>query len=427
MVLTTAVIFLCTFSAYAAEIRGLTVVAKDAASGKAAEVELYRKTFAVIIGIDRYQNLPPDRQLQNAVRDAQGVEAVLKKNYRFDKITTLFNEEATKERILELLTEELPTQMTDQDALFIFWAGHGNQEKSAYGDLGYLIPYDGSTAKIRRNITMAEIRDTISKKIPAKHIFYVMDACYSGLLTATRGVDSNTRRDLAYLKDATKESVRQVLTAGGKNEEALDGGPKGHSVFTGRFIEILENAEDFITANELQASIKEKVFSDARARNHTQTPGYGTLYGIGDFVFIPLKQQDKLAEVAVNSLLRQKEFEQLKKMEEEAVEAKKREQAELSRKQAELDALDKQIAGMKSRLGTSSEKSSDSLDAIISLAEQKEQQGERLEELRKQREDEEKKRQEEIARLKKKAIAKRAGQIKTDLAKYQKIARSKYA
>jgi hypothetical protein len=58
-----------------------------------------------------------------------------------------------------------------------------------------------------------------------------MDACYSGLLTATRAIDNKPRRDLAYLKEITKERVRQVLTAGGKDQEVLDGGPKGHSVF----------------------------------------------------------------------------------------------------------------------------------------------------------------------------------------------------
>jgi len=410
---------------FAAETRGLSVVAKDSSSGRQGEVRLYNKSYAVIIGIDRYQNLPAGRKLKNAVKDAKGVEDVLRKNYRFDKIITLHNDQATKDRIMEVLTEELPAEMGRNDALFLFWAGHGNQEKSDYGEIGYLIPYDGSTDKIRKNITMAEIRDTISKKIPAKHVFYVMDACYSGLLT-TRSVDGKTRRDLSYLKEITKESARQVLTAGGKNEEALDGGPKGHSVFTGRLIEILENAPDFITANELQASIKEKVHSDASARNHTQTPGFGALYGLGDFVFIP-KQQDRLGDLTGTSAARQKELEQLRKAEDEANAAKNREQAEIAKKEKELAILDKQIAEMKGRLGTSKAHSDDNLDQILALAEQKEEQGKRLEVLRQQREIEEQKRQQEIARLKQEAREKMAGQVNTDLAKYEKVASSQYA
>jgi len=282
-----ALLLLISTVVHAAETRGLRVVAKDQITNQTGEVKLYNKSYAVIIGIDRYPNLPPDRQLSYAVRDAKGVEQVMKRLYKFDKIVTLYDQQATKDRILELLTEELPAQMGEDDSLFIFWAGHGNQEKSREGELGYLIPYDGAPDKIRKNITMAEIRDTISKKIPAKHVFYVMDACYSGLLTATRAIDNKPRRDLAYLKEITKERVRQVLTAGGKDQEVLDGGPKGHSVFTGRLIEVLEATGDFITANEIQSILKEKVFQDARARNHNQTPNYGTLYGSGDFVFIP--------------------------------------------------------------------------------------------------------------------------------------------
>jgi len=285
----------------AADLRGLKVVALDTTSKQSEEVPLYDKSYALIIGIDDYKYLPPDRQLKQAVRDAQGVEATIKRLYKFDKIVTLYNQQATRANILDTLTADLPRDMGENDALFVFWAGHGNQESSRTGDIGYLIPYDGNPAKLRTNITMTELRDTVSKVLPAKHVFYVMDACYGGLLTETRSIDKKPRRDLAYLKEITREPVRQVLTAGGKGQEVLDGGPNGHSVFTGRLIEVLEQAGDFVTANELQAILKERVYTDARARNHSQTPAYGTLYGSGDFVFVPSlerKVEDNRSQIA---------------------------------------------------------------------------------------------------------------------------------
>ena len=307
-------------------------MAKDTASGQQKEVKLYNKSYAVIIGIDQYQNLPMDRQLTYAVRDAKGVQKVLEKNFKFDKIITLYNKDATKDNILKVLMGDLAKEMTEEDSLFIFWAGHGNQEKTREGDLGYLIPFDGSVTEVYKNITMAQIRDDISRKIPAKHIFYVMDACYGGLLAQTRAVDKQTKRDFAYLQEVTKERVRQVLTAGGKDQEVLDGGPKGHSVFTGRLIEALENAEDFITANELQTIVKEKVFSDARARSHTQTPGYGALYGVGDFVFVPSIEQ-KVEDTQSKISDMQKEIDRLKATEEAALKASD----ERARRQAEIE------------------------------------------------------------------------------------------
>jgi hypothetical protein len=284
----------------AAETRGLRVIAKDPASGQQSEVSLYNKSYAVIIGIDQYQDLPADRQLSYAVRDAKGIAQALAKNYRFDKIFTLYNKDATKEQIMKLLTVQLPKEIGKNDSLFVFWAGHGNQELTPEGEIGFLIPYDGSADEVYRNVTMTEIRDTVSRIVPAKHVFYAMDACYSGLLT-TRAVDSKPRRDLAYLKEITKERVRQVLTAGGRDQQVLDGGPNGHSVFTGRLIEILEASGDFITANEIQAILKERVFNDAKGRGYVQTPSFGSLSGNGDFVFVPSverKVQDNKAELA---------------------------------------------------------------------------------------------------------------------------------
>jgi formylglycine-generating enzyme required for sulfatase activity len=327
-----ALIFSLALPSFAAETRGLAVIAKDPVTNQSGEVKLYNKSYAVIIGIDTYPALPRDRQLKNAVNDAKGVEQVLTKNYRFDKIIHLYNQEATKDRILEVLTEELPAIMGDQDSLFLFWAGHGNQEQGAQGkEIGYLVPYDGEIGKIRKNLTMTELRDTVSTKLPAKHVFYVMDACYGGLLASTRAVDSKSRRDLAYLKEITRENVRQVLTAGGKGEEVLDGGYKGHSVFTGRLVEALEAAGDFITANEIQTILREKVYGDSKTMGHgrTQTPAFGTLSGSGDFVFIPNLQQ-RLADSQTEE---EKLRTELKTLEDN----ERKQQSEAQKRQAERD------------------------------------------------------------------------------------------
>ena len=346
-------------AAQAADTRGLRVVAKDTSSGKTAEVQLYNKSYAVIIGIDRYKNLSPDRQLKNAVKDAKGIEATLKKQYRFDRIFTLHDQQASRDNIMRLLTSELPGMIGKDDALFIFWAGHGNQIKTHDGELGYLIPHDGNSSGLYGNISMSQLKDDISRAIPAKHIFYAFDACYSGLLT-TRAVDRAPRRDLAYLQEITRERVRQVLTAGSKGQEALDGGPRGHSVFTGRLIEILEATGDYITANEIQAILKERVYHDARARGHEQTPGFGSLSGMGDFVFIPTiqqKVQDNQAELAKieaelkqleareaeahkhHNLQKQREAEQQKKAVEAKLKAEQLRQQQLAEEQRRQQVL----------------------------------------------------------------------------------------
>lgn len=311
----------------------IKIVALDKSSGQKKEIRLYNKSYAVIIGIDQYKNLPFDMQLSYAVQDAKGVAEALKKHFKFDKIVTLYNKDATKANIMKVLSGDL-SKVSEKDSVFIFWAGHGYTEKTAYGDLGYLIPFDGTseTSELYKNVSMTMIKDDISKRIPAKHIFYVMDSCYSGLLVSTRGASRKTQRNFFYIEEITKEKVRQVLTAGSKDQTVLDGGPKGHSVFTGRLIEVLENTDDFITATEISTIVKEKVFSDAKSRGHVQTPKYGELFGLGDYVFVPsLERKVEDTEAKLAGLLKEKK--RLESLEKEAVKA----QNEILQRQAELE------------------------------------------------------------------------------------------
>lgn len=284
-----AVLFACAAPA-AAAVRQVSVTALDPASGETTVVGLYRRMVGVVIGINTYSNLAPEQQLHYAVGDAQGIAAVLANRYAFDTIYTLFDEDATKLGIEKLLFDEVAGQVGPEDAVFFFFAGHGiTLETQKYGKLGWIIPHDGSfDPKLSyRNISMEEIKNEVSRQIQARHIFYVIDACYSGLLLETRGEAPAPKRSLEYLRELVNEDARQVLTAGTDKQPVLDGGPGGHSVFTGRFIQRLENVSDYVTATELSTWLKERVYSDAVARGHRQTPVSGALWGLGDFVFVP--------------------------------------------------------------------------------------------------------------------------------------------
>ncbi|MDO9068797.1 MAG: caspase family protein [Deltaproteobacteria bacterium] len=183
----------------------------------------------------------------------------------------MYDEKATRKNIVELFRDELAEKVAEDDAVFVFWAGHGTQQESSrFGELGYLIPYDGSWKKHSSNLSMETLKSEISKSLKARHVFYVMDACYGGLMADKRNINQKTLRDLKALQQIAKEDVRQVLTAGSKGEQVLDG-TNGHSVFTWRLIEALEAAGDFITANEIQAIITRNVASDALKSDLKQT------------------------------------------------------------------------------------------------------------------------------------------------------------
>ena len=301
--------------------------------GIAESVALYSRMIAVVIGIDRYPNLRADDQLKFAVHDAKGMEKVLRNHYPFDRIIRLYNEEATKERIMKVLQGDL-SQVGSDDAVLIYFAGHGITLPTAQGDLGYLVPYDGSLKReeIYKNISMQQIKADVCPLIPAKHVLIIADACFGGLLLATRSGTVSPVHKTAYLREITREPVRQIITAGGKDERVLDGGLGGHSVFTGRLIEALEKVIDFITARELGVKIQQQVYGDAAARGHKQRPLVGEIYGTGDFVFVPdaSKKQEALED-------------QVKKFEEELAQLEHLKKAAQSRKEkARIRELERQ-------------------------------------------------------------------------------------
>ena len=242
----------------------------------------YANSWAIVIGIDDYTKWP---KLQYAARDADGVRQTLIEKFGFtaERIVTLKNSDATRNRILAAFHDTLAHGgVQKNDRIFVFFAGHGATRKLSSGrDLGYIVPVDSDPSQFATDaIPMTEIQN-IAESLTAKHVLFVMDACYSGL-GLTRGSGSSN-----YLRDNAKRIGRQMLTAGGTDQLVSDGGPNGHSVFTWALLQALNgradlNGDGLITATELAAYIAPTVSSVSN-----QTPAFGSLPGSegGDFIF----------------------------------------------------------------------------------------------------------------------------------------------
>jgi peptidoglycan/xylan/chitin deacetylase (PgdA/CDA1 family)/uncharacterized caspase-like protein len=249
---------------------------------KAAVSAGYGNSWAIVIGIDDYQKWP---KLQYAVRDAGGVRQVLMDKFGFaaERIVSLNNAEATRTGILAAFHDKLAHGGVQRnDRIFVFFAGHGATRKLSSGrDLGYIVPYDSDPNQFATDaIPMTEIQN-IAESLTAKHAFFVMDACYSGL-GLTRGAGASS-----FLRDNARRIGRQMLTAGGTDQLVADGGPNGHSVFTWTLLQGLGgkgdlNGDGLITATELAAYV-----APAVAGVSNQTPAFGSLPGSegGDFIF----------------------------------------------------------------------------------------------------------------------------------------------
>jgi peptidoglycan/xylan/chitin deacetylase (PgdA/CDA1 family) len=267
--------------------RSFTENASGLPKVQAAPTDVYGKSWAVVIGINNYQSWP---KLQYAVNDAQSVAEHLSSKLGFAKenIITLFDKDATSERITEVLGYQMadPKVIKENDRVFVFYAGHGATREMPGGkSLGYIIPVDADTEKFQnRGISMTQLND-FSALIPAKHVYFVMDSCYSGLALTRAGV--SVGQSVNYIQQITGRKARQILTAGGADQQVSDGGPGGHSIFTWTFLQALDGLADtdnngYVTASELGTYVAPVVASYS-----DQTPAFGNMLGSegGDFVF----------------------------------------------------------------------------------------------------------------------------------------------
>ena len=402
----------------ASDQRGLSVRPK-APTGEEVKGDLW----LVAIGINSYISWP---RLKTAVNDAKAVKETLLKRYHLDpaRVVELTDEKATRKNILGAF-RDLAKKVRPDDSLLVYYAGHGHID-SITGK-GSWIPVESATDDPSAWISNRDITDYLNiNAIKARHVLLVSDSCFSGDFFRGSRAGLPTIND-AFLKRAYTRSSRQAISSGGL-EPVSDAGFGGNSVFSHFLISTLNN-------NRNPYLIPSEIFSEIKAgvgKNANQLPQFGDLHGTGGqdggelILFLKDAGDSKLKELGATSAARQKELEQLKKAEQEAAVAKQNEQQEIARKQGELDALDKQIAEMKSRMGSGTASSTDSLDSVVAMVEQKEAQARRLEELRTQRKTEEAKRQQDLERLRIETFDKRVSQIKTDLAKYQKVVSSQY-
>ncbi len=261
----------------------------QSATPELAGANLYRDSYALVIGIDQYKGWP---RLQHAVRDARAVQETLQTQFGFrpENVVTLTDADATRANILRALNglardKAGASKLKRDDRVFVFFAGHGSTRRLPSGrDVGYIIPVDAGTDDLQTDaIAMPQLQE-LGEALPAKHAFFVIDACYSGLGLTRAGSSGGSAN---FVRDNARRMGRQMMTAGGADQQVADDGPGGHSVFTWTLLQALSgkadlNGDGLITATELAAYVAPAVSAIAH-----QTPAFGSLPGSegGEFIF----------------------------------------------------------------------------------------------------------------------------------------------
>ncbi|HSR18915.1 MAG TPA: caspase family protein, partial [Ignavibacteriaceae bacterium] len=238
--------------------------------------------IGLVIGINSYEGYWPE--LENAVNDAEEVAEVLKENYRFDTVYTIFDKEATRRNIIQKF-EMLTRNVNKDDNVLIFYAGHGQFNKAL--NKGYWVPVDAAENSVADYISNNDVKTFIGG-IPSKHTLLITDACFSGDIfrgSKTESIPFDPNNMERYYKEVYRKLSRLALTSGGI-EEVMDDGKDNHSIFTYYLIKALkENKLKYMDANQLFNE-----FRIAVTNNSEQTPMLQVIRVTddegGQFVFI---------------------------------------------------------------------------------------------------------------------------------------------
>jgi len=246
------------------------------ASKKGATTVSIPRSYAVVIGIASYKNLPATAQLAFPNRDAEDIYAALISpeggQFPAENVHKLINERATVANIRHEIEEWLPSVTKDNDRVLVYFAGHG----FVSGGKGWLAPYDVDIHAIPTTAyPMDSLGSYFGGKIKGKWKVLITDSCHSGAITpeADRKQVNDTLLDL--------QKSLFSLTASRDREQSFEsdkfGG--GHGVFTYYVVKGLEgeadtNGDGIVDADELAEYVHTNVrLATAGAQNPTSERG----------------------------------------------------------------------------------------------------------------------------------------------------------
>lgn len=278
--------------------------------GPLAGKPVYTNSFALIIGVDAYPNLPKDKQLRFAKKDARDLREILIRSYGFlsDNIILLLDKDATKTNIETALAALAEERVQPTDRILVYFSGHGQTVKlQDGGEMGFLIPYDAKVdlshpgnrgGYLATCLRMDSLWGYLEASA-ARHRLLIADACFGGMLVRSKAL-SPERPNETLLAGLLTRPALQAMTAGRSDEEAREDPKLGHSAYTYKLLEELRaqaaTAGSVFLASALASSLKTSV---ANLTEGKQTPQFGNYRGTeGDFVFVSTDPRSVPAEVS---------------------------------------------------------------------------------------------------------------------------------
>ena len=229
--------------------------------------EIKSKYYALLIGIENYQNNNSSLiDLSNPVEDAESLKAELATNYYFKPENIRMLRNPDRADIINSF-ENISTQVTEEDNLLIFYAGHGYWNEKL--KIGYWLPADATADSKANWISNSTVRDYIAG-LNTKHTLLISDACFSGSIFKAREVTKSID-DYGYYR-LNKLPSRKAMTSGTLNTVPDE------SKFMKYLLKALsKNEKEYLPSKQLFHEIEIAIIN-----NTTNIPQFGTIQNTGD-------------------------------------------------------------------------------------------------------------------------------------------------
>src|SRR5262245_22952279 len=221
------------------------IIAILAVTGWAQQRPQDSKTWAVVIGISKYQKLPGGQQLQFAERDATlFAETIQKRGVAAQNVRLIVGSEATTAAIKSAIGSWLARSTSESDTVLIFYSGHGMFERE-FGE-SYLLGYD-SDAKdpYGTALSVSEIGQALSRRVHSKNVLIVADAVRRDFFDPETDPESTRAFAQSFDQLAASRAGVSAIIGSAPGEFAREGQRwGGHGVFSKHLTDVLIDGAD---------------------------------------------------------------------------------------------------------------------------------------------------------------------------------------
>jgi hypothetical protein len=245
------------------------------------------KKWALVVGIDKFSD-PHLPALHYASKDARDLARSLVDpnvgRFNSDRVKQLLDEQATLQGIREGLGW-LRASVQPDDLVLIYFSSHGTPRDADPNGVSYIMTHDtdlsGPASLYATSLQMIDLVQMVNRDLKASRVVILLDTCYSGDATGTRGVkpvwvhepSADAPASISFSSALKIAPGRAVITASRANEVSRESQALMNGFFTAYLIQALQTTKGLLTLGDLFTQTRDHVTKEVPGQTPTSIFG----------------------------------------------------------------------------------------------------------------------------------------------------------